>query len=395
MDQIMHFFSNIWAIGFVRFIVFILLAFICAAIAKTLVTKLLKLVKLDKLFDKWGINEGQLGTSMSLIGKLVYIIVFTLFLPSALSALGLHEVSDPISAVVSEIVRYLPNIVAAGILLYVGIFLAVLISQIVSILIRKTKLDEYTSRKDTENKTVLISDVIAKIVMSVIILITISQALIVLGIEAVSLPALGVINSIFDAVPSIVLAAVVASCGFLVANIVCEFLKSVLIGINFDALAKKVIPQSKVSATKVVINVVKSLIIIFITAQAIEALGLSIFTAVVAAIVGYVPMIAKSTVILLVAFVGASLLEGAIVKSNASFAAVAKIAKIAVYVLAGFMILSQLDIAPEIVNTAFIVTLAAVAVAFALAFGLGGKDFAKKTLEKVNEKCNSTDIEKK
>ena len=63
-------------------------------------------------------------------------------------------------------------------------------------------------------------------------------------------------------------------------------------------------------------------------------------------------------------------------------------------VLAGFMILSQLGIASQIVNTAFEIFLAAVAVAFALAFGLGGKDFAKKTLDKVDEKIEKMDDNK-
>ena len=67
-------------------------------------------------------------------------------------------------------------------------------------------------------------------------------------------------------------------------------------------------------------------------------------------------------------------------------AGLAKLVKVAIFTLAGFMILSQLDIASSIVNTAFVVTLSAIAVAFALAFGLGGKDFAKKTLDKVENK---------
>ena len=65
---------------------------------------------------------------------------------------------------------------------------------------------------------------------------------------------------------------------------------------------------------------------------------------------------------------------------------VAKIVKIAIYTLAAFMILSQLELAQNIVTIAFVVTLGAIAVAFALAFGLGGKDFAKKTLDKVDDK---------
>ena len=100
MDQIMEIIEQIWAIDLVRFIVFLLVAFIAAGIAKLLVTKVLKLIKVDKLFDKWGINDGPVGTSMNFVGRLVYLIVFLMFLPSALDALGLTSVSDPISGFV-------------------------------------------------------------------------------------------------------------------------------------------------------------------------------------------------------------------------------------------------------------------------------------------------------
>ncbi|MBQ8743282.1 MAG: mechanosensitive ion channel [Clostridia bacterium] len=390
-DKFMGVVESIWAIDLVRFIVYLLLAFVFAAIAKFVAVKLLKLIKLDKLLDKWGVNEGYVGTSLSLVGKLVYIIVFLLFLPSALNALGLHEVSGPISGMVSQFVDYLPNIVAAGILIYVGIFIALIIGQIVAVLLRKTKLDNLLKRKDEEKAPVLLSDIIVKIVMAIIILITIVQALTVLNIDAVSGPALGIISQIFGAIPSIILAAVVISCGILVAGIACGLLNNVLLAVNFDSIVEKVLPQLKVSATKIVVNVVRSLIILFVVAQGIEVLGLTIFTTIVSAVVAYLPLVIKSAVIAFVAFVGASMLEGALLKDGSKNAGIAKVVKIGVYVLAGFMILSQLELASVIVNTAFVVTLGAVAIAFALAFGLGGRDFAKKTLDKVDEKIDNKD----
>ena len=56
------------------------------------------------------------------------------------------------------------------------------------------------------------------------------------------------------------------------------------------------------------------------------------------------------------------------------FDSYAMAARIAVMTLAVFMILNQLGIAREIVNSAFILILAALAVAFAISFGIGGKD---------------------
>ena len=387
MDKIMEIIEQIWAIDLVRFIVFLLAAFIAAGIAKLLVTKVLKLIKVDKLFDKWGINDGPVGTSMNFVGRLVYLIVFLMFLPSALDALGLTSVSDPISGFVTSFVDYLPRIIAAVILVYVGIFVALIVGQIVKVLLGKTKIDALIESDDEEGKkVVLLSDIIVKIVMSVIILITIVQALTVLQIDAISGPALTIVDAIFGAIPSIILAAVVISVGLLVASIACGLLQNVLLAAGFDGIVAKVLPQLKVSATKIVVSIVKTLIIIFVVAQAVEVLNLAILTTVVTAVIGYLPLVIKSAVIAFVAFIGAGMIEGLILKSNPKMVTVAKIVKIAIYTLAAFMILSQLELAQNIVTIAFVVTLGAIAVAFALAFGLGGKDFAKKTLDKVDEK---------
>ena len=50
------------------------------------------------------------------------------------------------------------------------------------------------------------------------------------------------------------------------------------------------------------------------------------------------------------------------------------------------MVLNQLGIATKIVNSAFVIILAALGVAFAIAFGIGGRDFAKKTLDDASKK---------
>lgn len=393
MEKVLDVLEQIWAIAFVQFIVYLAIAFVAAALAKFIVTKLLKLIKLDKKLDKWGVNEGQLGTSMSFVGKLVYIIVFLLFLPSALGALGLTGVSDPITGFASTFIDYLPNIIAAVIIVYVGIFVAKLLGQIISVLLKKTKLDNLVKKANGEAATVLLSDVIVKILMGVIILITFVQAFTVLGIEAISAPAMSIVNAIFGAIPSIILAIVIIACGLLIANIACGLLGNVLVGVSFDTLVKKLIPQIKFSATKVVVNVVRTLIILFVVAQGIEVLNLGILTGIATAVIGYLPMLIKALLIAFVAYVGASMLESFLVKTTPKAAVIARFAKIAIYTLAGFMILSQLGIASTIVNTAFVIVMGGIAVAAALAFGLGGQDFAKKTLNRVDEKLDKCKAE--
>ena len=63
--------------------------------------------------------------------------------------------------------------------------------------------------------------------------------------------------------------------------------------------------------------------------------------------------------------------------------------------LAGFMALTQLGIASAIVNAAFILILGGLALAFGLAFGLGGKDFAAKYLRKFDKTIDETIVKEK
>ncbi len=380
--------DKIWAVGLVRAIVFLVLGLVVAGITSFIIKKLCKLLKLDKKLDKWGVNEGQIGTSIKFIGKIVFLIVFLLFLPSVFSALGIEGVSAPITNFVSTCLNYIPNIIAALLICFIGIFVGHIVAQIVTILLAKTKIDGVTRKYGGETVSVKLSSIIGNIVYTIIVMITIVQALVVLGLEAISTPALSIINSVFDAIPSILLATVVIGFGVIIANIACNLLTNVLVGANFDGLIEKVAPgkKTKISLTKITVTTVRVIIMVFIVAQGIEILGLSLLTGILTAVIGYVPMIIKSLVIAAIAFFGAMFLESFLKKSMPNAKMIPGLAKALVYVIAGFMILSQLDFATTIVNSAFVITLCALAVAFAIAFGIGGKDFAKKTLDKIDTK---------
>jgi hypothetical protein len=65
---------------------------------------------------------------------------------------------------------------------------------------------------------------------------------------------------------------------------------------------------------------------------------------------------------------------------------VATVVPAIVMVIAMFMILEQLQIAPEIVRIAFAATMGALALGLALAFGLGGRSVAERMLEDAYRK---------
>ncbi|HBO45028.1 MAG TPA: hypothetical protein DD670_14085 [Planctomycetaceae bacterium] len=64
----------------------------------------------------------------------------------------------------------------------------------------------------------------------------------------------------------------------------------------------------------------------------------------------------------------------------------APVAQISIWVLAGAMALRQMGLATDIVNMAFALAFGAVAVAAAIAFGIGGRDAAKHLVEDLVER---------
>jgi Conserved TM helix len=117
---------------------------------------------------------------------------------------------------------------------------------------------------------------------------------------------------------------------------------------------------------------------------AATALGINALTAFVGAIYAYLPNVIAALAIFLIA--------GAIAAAVATLASrfmgdtptgrvVATAAPILVMTIATFMILEQLRIAHDIVVTTYTLVLGAVALASALAFGLGGRDVAARMLE--------------
>ena len=238
-----------------------------------------------------------------------------------------------------------------------------------------------------------ISALVGKIVNAVIVLIAIVQALTVLNIEAISAPATSIINRIFSAIPNIIFAALVIALGIVIANIVCGLISNLLSGLNVDGLLSNILPKMKMkfSVASVITNIVRIAILLFVIAEGVKILNLEILSGITTMIISYIPMILKAVLIAIAALFGAALIENAFSESMPGGKIALKLIKSIIYVVAVFMILSQLEFATTIVNWMFIITISALAVAFAIAFGIGGRDFAKKTLDKIDTDKMNTD----
>lgn len=281
-------------------ILILILGFVVALLAQFIVVKLIKMLNLDEKVNKLGIKDEDTGSTVSFIGKLVFAIVFLLFLPAVFSKLGMESVAAPISAMVTSFVNFIPNIIAAVILLAIGLLLAKLIGTLVATILNKVGADSFVERTLPADKK---------------------------------------------------------SNGF--------------------------------SFSKLIGSIVSVLIALFFMVEAFNALDLQVLKNIGAVIIAYIPSVIGAIAIALVAFFLAQW-AGQLLEKQMGKGLVPTLVKGLIYGVASFMILEQLGLANQIVTKSFTYLILGLALAFALAFGLGGRDFAARSLKKMEDSVEGT-----
>ena len=374
-----------------RAILLLFLAYIVAGIAKSLILALLRKAKVFELAGKTETDEKvkseKAKQSEQYVGKLIYLLVFLLFVPGIFSLLGISQVADPILRVLSSVWGYVPNILAGVIVILVGNLVAKLVRQLLVPLFERLGVDKLQEKagmsSDEDGK---LSATMAYIVYVLILIPVGVVALQVLGIEAIAMPAITMLSNIFAFIPNIAVAVVMIFIGGILGKLVRNILKQLLASSGVDLKLQKMLGDKgrNVVLSKIVSETARVIIVIFFIVEGMNVLHLSVMTKVGATVIDYMPNVLASLLILLAAVLGADAAENALKKSGLlGFALVTRITIITVGV---FMILSQLGIASEIVSKAFLLLVAAVCVAFGVAFGVGGREFAKTQLARLDDK---------
>lgn len=393
MDAVLGFFTSLFSQlpSIIFAIVLLVIAFIAASIVKSLVTKLLKAIKAEAWLSKIGVKDAATNSSIDFVAKLAYFVTFLLFLPGVLDKLGMQSVSTPITNMVNSFLTFIPKLIAAGIIVAVGLFIAKIVKELLVPVLKAIKVDALQEKAGIEaDEKTLFSNIIASVVYGVIVLVVITAALDQLGIAAISAPANAVVATVFAMIPNVLGAIVIIAVGVFIAKLVASLLESLLAGVGADSLLEKVTgDEKKVSLSKVISSVVKYVLVIVFIVQGINVLNLPILTNIGSAIIAYMPAVLSAVIVLAIGMFAANTAESAIVKKNADAKAMGLAAKVVVYVVTAFICLSQLGVAKTIVETTFILIIAAVCVAFAIAFGVGGRNFAANNLEKLEKQLEN------
>lgn len=382
-------------------VLILLLAFLCAWIVKYLVEKVMAIVKIDKLFEKSGVDEERREKTKTFIAKLAYLVTFVLFLPGIFQKLGLNDVASPIVSMMNKFMLYLPNIVAATVLLIIGLFLAKTVRELLIPIFKKLKMDEWLKKVGFESKSgASIAEFAANTVYVLIVIPIVIAALYALNIQAISEPAVNMLNQILVFVPRIAVAIVILFVGRFIADLVFQVLEKLLISIGTDKFADSVVEATgdnkeaedkkvnEFSLSKVIAYIVKYIIITIFLVEAVKVLMLDVLTNIGNAVIAYIPYALSAIIIIGVCILVGSYVKKIILKKFPESKGVALLCKTLIIVVGAFITLYQLGIAKEMINAAFVIILGALAVAFAISFGIGGRDFAANMLKRVENKID-------
>ncbi len=372
----------------------LLLALVIALIAKSIVLKLCKRINLSKWLQERGLAQDAIRSDRMVdgLGRLTFWLVFILFLPNVLESLNMSTISTPLTAMATKFFSYIPNLIGAAIVLVVGNIIAKLIRDLIAVLLRKLKIDELQSKigissaKGSSSLSSLLSGIVYILIWIPIII----SALEILNIRALSIPAIAMLEMILMIIPRIFAAVILVMVGFYLAKLIGNLVNNLLSAIGIDSLPNKIglDPNNmpfKYSLSQVITAIVKFIIILLFTVEALTVINLMVLNKVGLAIIAYLPHLISAILTFVVGLFIATWVEGLLNQYTSISKFLTTFIKYAIIIFTVFMTLNQLGIAMTIVNTAFMMLLGALTVAFAISFGIGGRDFAARTLERFEK----------
>lgn len=195
--------------------------------------------------------------------------------------------------------------------------------------------------------------------------------------------------------PRLIGALLVLIVGYIVAKVVSNIVGRVLGKLDLESYVAKTPAKDIVdkmgswTLAKIAAFAVFWLIWLAVIGMALGVLDIDAVNDGVAAVWGYLPHVVAALVILIIGVFAAGFVRDLLanVTAGTSYGAVVTaLTPVVILVLAGFMALDQLQIAEDIVETAFTLILGAIALGSAIAFGLGGKEHAARLLDAASDK---------
>jgi hypothetical protein len=341
------------------------------------------------------------------IGTIAKLIIWLVGIMAALQFLGFPQILAPINELVNEIFAFLPHLIAAGLIFFVGLVVARIVKRLVETVLIAANVDgllarvgigstEGTVRADPTavppgaapgTTRASIARAAGILVYALIIIPVAIAALQALEISAIAGPATTMLNEILAAIPRVLAAALWIGIAFVAARFLKTIIEAILPPTGFDdAIRSTGVIPSTAFPSRIVANIAMITIILAASIEAARQLGgdqIAIFLAQVTALGGKVIF---GTLIIVVGIFLARIIATLVGSGTGEGGFAQAIVRYAIIALFTAIGLTFMGLADQIVILAFGLILGSAAIATALAFGLGGREAAAQVLERWVER---------
>jgi hypothetical protein len=342
------------------------------------------------------------------VGEVGYWLVWLLGLMAALNVLGAWAASiiAPLNDMVRGFLAYLPNVVGAALIFFIGFVLATIVRRMVEATVDAVELDRRlvdAGLTHTPSGPGL-ARLLGILVFTLIIIPVAIAALDALNISAISDPATSMLNNILMTIPRVIGAALIIFIAYLVGRWIMTLTEEGLKSIGFDDIISSIanaepvrvgrekmdptpgvdtvdfkrFPPSRMIGLAVLIGIV-----LFAAVEAARLLEFGAMAAMLGEVLSLATRVLFGAVIIALGILLANILAAATLREGKPASEImSTFVRWGVIALSAAVGLRFMGLANDIIVLAFGLILGAVAVAVAVAFGVGGRDAAKKLLSR-------------
>ncbi|MGB7841220.1 MAG: mechanosensitive ion channel [Salinimicrobium sp.] len=363
----------------------LLIGWLIARSIKMLVVKLMRKTS----WDERVLGRDKIEDTNVYVGNIFYYLIMIIVLLVVLEILGISEVLAPLENMLSEFLMFIPNLIGAFLIAFIGYILAKFVSNLINIGggIIDRWIDK-TGFKDTDK----LVDIVRKLVFIIIFIPFLIQAFNTLQLDAISEPANDILYGFTEIIGEIIIAALILAVFIWGGKYLANFLEDLLKSMGLDRAAEKIQLHNMIGAgqslSKILANLIYFFLVFFGIITAVEILGLSRLTEILSQILEVTGQILFGLVILAIGNYISLLIYNTMTRTgkNRFIAGVVRWSSLALFIAIS---LRTMGIANEIVQLAFGLILGAIAVAVALSYGLGGRDAAGEHFRDIIQKFRS------
>lgn len=286
---------------------------ILSAIAILLIGWIVALIlaaAVKKVLQKLGTNQklssttGHRSNVESILSRVIFWLVMIVAVVGALNVLNLTSVSGPFSNMLQQFLLFIPQLLAAIVVGFIGWTVANLVKVGLQKLLDRTQLDEKLSADVGVSP---ISQNISDIVYWLILLLFLPIVLSILGLNGLLFPIQNMLNDVVSFLPNIFIAGVIVFVGYILAKIVRGIVEGLIRSLNLQQQAQKIGLFKSSNLPQVLGSFIFAIIIITSLIIAFEALGIDAIsqpaTAMLYEIMNAIPHIIAAGLILILAYV--------------------------------------------------------------------------------------------